>query len=50
LPFTAWLIELPHEDPADRFLAATALVNGFALATPDKHLLNCRVVQTLPNK
>jgi PIN domain nuclease of toxin-antitoxin system len=44
------LIELPHEDPADRFLAATALVNGFALATADKHLLNCRIVQTLPNR
>jgi PIN domain nuclease of toxin-antitoxin system len=44
------LIDLPHEDPADRFLAATALVNGFALATADKHLLNCRSIQTLPNR
>src|SRR5580692_11298109 len=44
------LIELPHQDPADRFLAATALVNGFALATADKHLLNCRFVPTLPNR
>ena len=44
------LIELPHEDPADRLLAATALVNGFTLATAGKHLLNCRVVQTLPNR
>jgi PIN domain nuclease of toxin-antitoxin system len=44
------LIDLPNEDPADRFLAATALVNGFTLATSDKHLLNCRAVQTLPNR
>ncbi len=44
------LIELPHEDPADRFLAATALVNGFALATSDKHLLKCRSVHTIPNR
>jgi PIN domain nuclease of toxin-antitoxin system len=36
------LIELPHPDPADRFIAATALVCGFALATSDKYLLKCR--------
>ena len=44
------LIELPHHDPADRFIAATALVSGFALATSDKHLLNYRSIQTLPNR
>lgn len=44
------LIELPHQDPADRFIAATALVRGFALATSDKHLLSCRSIQTLPNR
>jgi PIN domain nuclease of toxin-antitoxin system len=44
------LIDLPHQDPTDRFIAATALVNGFALATADKHLLRCRSVQTLPNR
>jgi PIN domain nuclease of toxin-antitoxin system len=30
------MIELPHRDPADRFIAATALVNGFHLATSDQ--------------
>jgi PIN domain nuclease of toxin-antitoxin system len=44
------LIELPHQDPADRFIAATALVRGFALATSDKHLLRCRGIHTLPNR
>jgi PIN domain nuclease of toxin-antitoxin system len=44
------LIELPHQDPADRFIAATALVRGFALATSDKRLLNCRSIRTLPNR
>jgi PIN domain nuclease of toxin-antitoxin system len=44
------LIELPHRDPADRFIAATALVRGFALATSDKYLLKCRSIHTLPNR
>jgi len=44
------LIDLPHKDPADRFIAATALVHGFTLATSDRHLLNCRSVDTLPNR
>jgi PIN domain nuclease of toxin-antitoxin system len=44
------LIELPHKDPADRFIAATALVQGFTLATADKHLLKCKSIRTLPNR
>jgi PIN domain nuclease of toxin-antitoxin system len=43
-------IKLPHEDPADRFIAATALVNGFSLATSDKHLLKCRGISTIANR
>ncbi len=43
------LIDLPHKDPADRFIAATALVNGLTLATSDKHLLGFRSIPTLPN-
>lgn len=31
-------INLPHNDPADRFLAATALVYDLTLVTIDKHL------------
>ncbi len=44
------LIGLPHKDPADRFLVATALVNGFTLATSDKRLLQFRAIATLPNR
>jgi PIN domain nuclease of toxin-antitoxin system len=32
-------IKLPHDDPADRFLAATAKVLGLKLVTADKTLL-----------
>ncbi|PZV02948.1 MAG: PIN domain nuclease [Leptolyngbya sp.] len=31
-------INLPHKDPADRFIAATALHYGLPLATVDTHL------------
>lgn len=31
-------IKLPHEDPADRFLAATCLVYDFKLLTEDRYL------------
>ena len=42
------LVELPHRDPADRFLAATALVYGLALVTADKRLLKSPSIPTLP--
>lgn len=32
-------LDLPHKDPADRFIAATAIVNGAALMTADTTLL-----------
>lgn len=32
-------IEVPHNDPADRFIAATAQVYNLVLATSDAHLL-----------
>ena len=31
-------LALPTQDPADRFIAATALVNGFVLVTADRTL------------
>ena len=31
-------LTLPHQDPADRFLAATALVMGLTLVTADEQL------------
>ena len=33
------LLTLSHEDPADRFLAATAQVLGFTLVTADARLI-----------
>lgn len=43
-------MELPHHDPADRFLAATALVYDLTLVTADDRLLATRGISTLPNK
>lgn len=40
-------ISLPHEDPADRFLAATAKVHDLTLMTADERLLACREIRTL---
>ncbi len=39
-------IPLPHQDPADRFLAATALVHDLILLTCDEMLLECKAIQT----
>lgn len=38
--------ELPHRDPGDRFLAATALVYDLSLITADRRLLACPAVAT----
>jgi PIN domain nuclease of toxin-antitoxin system len=35
-------IKLPHQDPADRFIAATALINGMTLITSDGKLSKSR--------
>ncbi len=40
-------IELPHQDPADRFIAATALYHNLILATVDLHLTGVSWLQTL---
>jgi PIN domain nuclease of toxin-antitoxin system len=40
-------IDLPHHDPADRFIAATALVYDLVLVTADKRLLACHRIDTL---
>ena len=40
-------IRLPHEDPADRFLAATASVYDLELVTADARLLACPDIRTL---
>ncbi len=45
--FESRRLSLPTEDPADRFLAATAKVYELTLVTADEHLLACRDVRTL---
>ncbi len=43
-------LPLPHPDPADRFLAATARVLGLTLVTADDRLLGLGEVATLANR
>jgi PIN domain nuclease of toxin-antitoxin system len=42
-------LSLPHRDPADRFLVATAKVFNFALATADKRLIDADCCDLLAN-
>jgi PIN domain nuclease of toxin-antitoxin system len=43
-------IDLPHRDPADRFLAATARVYELTLVTADERLLGAKGFSTLANR
>jgi PIN domain nuclease of toxin-antitoxin system len=43
-------LRLPHRDPADRFLVATAKVFELTLVTADEHLLKVRDVSFLANR
>ncbi len=43
-------VPLPHQDPADRFLAATAAVLGLTLVTADPRLLGLGKIATLANR
>jgi PIN domain nuclease of toxin-antitoxin system len=43
-------VELPHDDPADRFLAATAAVYDLTLVTADSRLIDCRSIHVLANR
>lgn len=43
------LIDLPHRDPVDRFLAGTALVYDLTLVTADERLLRSQRISTLAN-
>jgi PIN domain nuclease of toxin-antitoxin system len=40
-------LELPHQDPADRFIAATAVHLDLALATVDNRLVGFDWLSTL---
>jgi len=43
-------VQLPHRDPADRFLVATARIYDLTLVTADETLLNSRLVPVLANR
>jgi PIN domain nuclease of toxin-antitoxin system len=47
IAFLSRQIDLPHQDPADRFIAATAVYYQLQLATVDTHLKNAAWLQTL---
>jgi PIN domain nuclease of toxin-antitoxin system len=44
------LVDLPHQDPADRFIAATAEVYGLTLVTSDDQMLSSKTLSLLPNR
>jgi PIN domain nuclease of toxin-antitoxin system len=50
IALSARLLPLPHNDPADRFLAATAQVLGLILVTADANLLGLGDISTLANR
>ena len=41
-------VDLEHQDPADRFIAATAKVHSLTLVTADTRLLRCSDIELLP--
>ena len=43
-------LSLEHSDPADRFVAATAVVYDLTLVTADARLLRGKGYRTLPNR
>lgn len=43
-------VQLPHRDPADRFLVATARVFDLTLVTADEQLIKARQVAMLGNR
>jgi len=43
------ILQLPHQDPADRFIAASAVVYGLTLITSDRNLLQSDSCMVLKN-
>ena len=43
-------LDLPHQNPADRFLAATCIVYGLTLVTADERLMASSAFSVIPNK
>ncbi len=48
--FQSRSVDLPHQDPVDRFLAATAMVYDLTLVTADERLIQCNQVAILANR
>ena len=48
--FASRRLNTRHQDPVDRFLAATAQVFELTLVTADEHLLATRGLKLLPNR
>lgn len=44
------LVDLRHQDPADRFIAATAVVYDLTLVTADGQILESKRLSVLPNQ
>jgi PIN domain nuclease of toxin-antitoxin system len=44
------LVDLPHQDPADRFLAATAKVYGLTFVTADDNILSSKTFSLFPSR
>jgi PIN domain nuclease of toxin-antitoxin system len=42
--------EVPHQDPADRFISATARVLDLVLVTADKNLIGAKGFKVIPNR
>ncbi len=49
IALTSRAVDLPHQDPADRFLAATAKVMGLTLVTADAQLAEASELSVLRN-
>ena len=47
IAFGSRSIRLGRDDPADRFIAATAMVHGLTLVTADRSLLRCPDIEVL---
>jgi PIN domain nuclease of toxin-antitoxin system len=43
-------LALPHRDPADRFIAASARIHGLTLVTADRRLLGAKGLAVLSNR
>lgn len=43
-------VQLPHRDPADRFLVATAIIHGLTLVTADSNISQSQQISIMRNR